>query len=105
MLSKKWNLDLKINLIIQCLVKKHTSFALSKISKAGTLKPMFGITHSIDAKLKMSIAKSKSPIGLYDIDNNLIKPFINQVELANYLSVNKSTISPSPRERAGEEYR
>ena len=72
--------------------KTHTSFALSKISKPGTSNPMFGKTHSIDTKLKMSIAKSKSPIGLYDINNNLIKPFINQVELANYLSVNKSTI-------------
>ena len=70
------------------------------ISKPGTLNPSpfgGGKTHSIDAKLKMSISKSKSPIGLYDIDNNLInliKPFINQVELANYLSVNKSTIFP-----------
>jgi group I intron endonuclease len=73
--------------------KSHTNFALSKISKPGKLNPMFGKTHSIESKLKMSIAKSKTPIGLYDINNNLIKLFINQVELANYLNINKSTIS------------
>ena len=52
-----------------------------------------GKHHSIESKLKMSIAKSKTPIGLYDINNNLIKLFINQVELANYLNINKSSIS------------
>ena len=30
----------------------------------------------------MSKAKSKSPLGLYDLKNNLLKTFINQVELA-----------------------
>ena len=75
------------------LGKTHSSFALSKISKPGNLNPMFGKNHSIETKLKMSSAKSKSPIGLYDIDNILIKSFINQVVAANYLSVNKSTIN------------
>lgn len=43
----------------------------------------------------MSAAKSKLSIGLYDLDNNLIKTFINQIELAKYLNLNnnKSTIS------------
>ena len=77
----------------QMLGKTHSSFALSKISKPGNLNPMFGKNHSIETKLKMSSAKSKSPIGLYDIDNILIKSFINQVVAANYLSVNKSTIN------------
>jgi group I intron endonuclease len=54
---------------------------------------MFGKNHSMETKLKMSSAKSKSPIGLYNMDNILIKSFINQVVAANYLSVNKSTIN------------
>ena len=45
---------------------------------------MFGKTHFIDTKLKMSLAKSKLTIGLYDIDNNLINTYINQVELAKF---------------------
>lgn len=75
--------------------KIHTSFALSEISKPGNLNPMFGKKnkkHSIESKLKMSLAKSKLSIGLYDLDNNLIKTFINQIELAKYFNLNKSTI-------------
>ena len=53
---------------------------------------MFGRTHSIETKLKMSLSRSKVPVGLYDTNNNLIKTFINQVELSNFLSLNKSTI-------------
>ena len=53
-------------------------------------------THSCavarETKLKMVLAKSKIPLGLYDINNNLIKTFINQVELANYLNIHKSTV-------------
>jgi len=71
--------------------KTHTSFALSKISKPGNLNPMFGKTHSIDTKLKMSLAKSKISIGLYDLNNNLIGIYVNQIELSNYLNLNKST--------------
>lgn len=72
--------------------KKHDSFAISKISKPGNLNPMFGKTHSIETKIKMSLSRSKVPVGLYDTNNNLIKTFINQVELSNFLNLNKSTI-------------
>ena len=60
--------------------KKHDSFAISKISKPEKLNPMFGKIHSIETKLKMSLSKSKVPVGLYDTNNNLIKTFTNQVE-------------------------
>ncbi len=40
----------------------------------------------------MSLSRSKVPVGLYDTINNLIKTFINQVELSNYLNLNKRTI-------------
>ncbi len=51
---------------------------------------MFGKVHSIETKLKMSLSKSKVPVGLYDINNNLIKTFSNQVELSNFLKLSKS---------------
>lgn len=72
--------------------KNHDSFALSKISKPGKLNPMFGKNHFTKTKLKMSISKSKVFVGLYDINNNLIKTFFNQVELSKFLKLNKSTI-------------
>lgn len=73
--------------------KKHDEFALAKISKPGVLNPMFGKKHTNVTKQKMSLVKSKINLGLYDLDNNLIKTFINQVELAKYLNLHKSTIS------------
>jgi hypothetical protein len=41
----------------------------------------------------MSLAKSKIPLVLYNTSNNLIKTFLNQVELVQYLNLNQSTIS------------
>ena len=69
--------------------QKHSAFALSKISKPGSLNPMFNKRHTIATRLKISNAKIKSPIGLYDMEDNLIKLFNNQVHQANYLNVNK----------------
>jgi group I intron endonuclease len=60
--------------------KKHSKFALSKISKPGVLNPMYGKKHSIDSKQKMSLSKSKISLGLFDNNNNLIKIFINQIK-------------------------
>ena len=54
---------------------------------------MFNKKHTIATKLKMSSTKSKTPIGLNDLDNKVIKVFNNQVELAKILNVHKSTIS------------
>ena len=73
--------------------KKHDKFALAKISKPGILNPMYGKKHTLETKQKMSLAKSKFYLGLFDIDNNLIKTFINQLELAKYLNLSKMTIS------------
>jgi group I intron endonuclease len=73
--------------------KKHDNFALAKISKPGVLNPMHGKKHTIETKQKISLAKSKINLGLFDIDNNLIKIFINQIELAKYLNLSKMTIS------------
>ena len=73
--------------------KKHDKFALAKISKPGVLNPMYGKNHTISTKQKMSLSKSKIPLGLFDINNNLIKTFKNQLELAKYFNLSKSTIS------------
>lgn len=74
--------------------KKHTQNALKLISKPGKLNPMFGKQHSDIAREKMSNRKNKHPngIGLYDINNNLISKFQNNVELAKHLNVSKVTI-------------
>jgi hypothetical protein len=54
---------------------------------------MFNRKHTIDSIKKIYIFKSKSPLGLYDINNILItKPF-NLVELAIFIKINKSLIS------------
>jgi len=72
--------------------KKHSIFALGKISKPGVKNLMFNKKHTIETKKKMSLAKSKTPLALYNKNNNLIKTFTNQVELAQYLNISKSTI-------------
>ena len=73
--------------------KKHSESVLSLISKPGKLNPMFGKTHNENTKKWMSIKKSIRPLGLYDDNNNLIKKYSNQVELAIKLNVHKTTIS------------
>ena len=72
--------------------KKHTDEAKRAISKPGKLNPMFNKKHKIDSKYKISDALSKTPLGLYDLNNNLIKSFKNQVELANEYGLFKGTI-------------
>ena len=73
--------------------RKHDKFALAKISKPGVLNPMYGKNHTMETKQKISQAKSKTPLGLFDINNNLLKTFNNQLELAKNLNLSKSTIS------------
>jgi hypothetical protein len=50
--------------------------------------PVFNRKHTIDSIKKMSISKSKNPLGLYDINNNLISKHINQVKLAKFINLN-----------------
>lgn len=60
--------------------QKHSADTLQAISKPGKLNPMYGKTHKIESKAQISKAKSNRPLGLYDLENNLIKTFNNQVE-------------------------
>jgi group I intron endonuclease len=74
--------------------KKHTEEALALISKPGMLNPMFGRKHSEKTKAILSERKNKYPlgVGIFDLENNLIKKFKNNVELALYLNVSKVTV-------------
>lgn len=53
---------------------------------------MFNKTYSLETKTKMSLSKSKTPLELYDINEKLIKSFLNQVELGKHLGLYKGTI-------------
>ena len=53
---------------------------------------MFGKTHNENTKNLMSIKKSIRPLGLYDVNNNLIEKYYNKVKLAIKFNVNKTTI-------------
>ena len=76
--------------------KKHSVSVLSLISKPRRrrkLNPMFGKTHNENIKNLISIKKSIRPLGLYDVNNNLIEKYSNQVKLAIKFNVHKTTIS------------
>lgn len=74
--------------------KTHTKEAISLISKPGELNPMFGKEHSESTKAIMSDKKNKYPlgVGIYDLEDNLISKFKNNVELAKYLNISKVTV-------------
>ena len=52
---------------------------------------MFGKKHSETSKVIMSDKKNKYSlgVGIYDLDNNLISKFKNNVELAKHLNISK----------------
>nr|NP_074961.1 orf261 [Podospora anserina] len=64
--------------------KKHTEQTLKLISKLGELNPMYGKLHSEETKKKISNSMSKHPygVGIYDLDDNLIAKFQNNIELS-----------------------
>jgi len=55
---------------------------------------MFGRKHSEVTKDNISSKLSKYPlgVGIYDLDNNLIAQFRNNVELAKYLDIYRVTV-------------
>lgn len=74
--------------------KKHSDNARKLISKPGELNAMYGKTHSIATKEIISNKLSKYPngIGIYDLEDNLIKKFKNNIELAKYLDISRVTV-------------
>lgn len=88
--------------------KTYTEEALGLISKPGELNPMFGKKHS-EATRRLCVKKNnKYPfppsfsrrwggsrsegVGIYDLEDNLILKFNNNVELAKYLAISKVTV-------------
>ena len=57
------------------------------------MNPMFGKQHSEETKKNISDRISKHPngVGIYDLNNNLIKNFKNNIELAKHLNISKVT--------------
>lgn len=55
---------------------------------------MFGKKHSDKTKELMAKKRNKylNGIGIFDLEDNLIKKFDNNVELANYLNISKVTV-------------
>lgn len=74
--------------------KKHSEDVLKLISKPGELNPMFGKKHSEETKKILAAKKNKylNGVGIFDLNDNLIKKFDNNVELAKYLGITKVTV-------------
>lgn len=56
---------------------------------------MYGKTHSLQSKDLMRIKRKKyvNGVGIYDLNNNLIKSFDYATDLANYLNISKYSVS------------
>ena len=74
--------------------KFHKKETLNLISKPGKLNPMFRKTHQSSSKKLISDKLNKHPngIGLYDLDDNLILRYKNNIELAKYFKISKVTV-------------
>jgi group I intron endonuclease len=74
--------------------KKHSNEALALISKPGKLNPMYGKIHSDLTKKIISdrLSKHINGVGIYDLNDNLISKFRNNVELAKHLKISKVTV-------------
>lgn len=55
---------------------------------------MYGKTQTMETKDLISQKMSKYPlgVGIYDLDNNLIKNFRNNTQLAEYLNISRVTV-------------
>ena len=75
--------------------KHHDDKAKNLISKPGPLNPMYGKTHCLQSKNLMWIKRKKhvNGVGMYDLNNNLIKSFDYATDLANYLNISKISVS------------
>jgi group I intron endonuclease len=75
--------------------KIRTAETITLISKYGILNPMYAKKHSEETKKKISKAMSKYPlgVGIFDLDNNLLFKFSNNVNLAKHLNISKVTVA------------
>ena len=72
----------------------HTKEALTLISKPGELNPTSASRRGEATKTLMSDKKNKYSlgVGIYDLEDNLISKFKNNVELAKHLNIFKVTV-------------
>lgn len=72
----------------------NTIEARNLISKPGELNPMFGKTHSSLSKQLRSdkLSRHLEGVGIYDLNDNLVIKFKNNVELAKHLNISKETV-------------
>lgn len=73
--------------------KTHSKEAIT-LSKPGVLNPMYGKTHNDETKEVMALKKNKykNGVGIFDLNNNLLHTFRNNVELAEFLGICKVTV-------------
>lgn len=62
------------------------------MAKSGKLNSMWGKQQTASTKLLISDKMSKFVVSLYDKDYTLIQSFKNNVELATFLGINKTTV-------------
>lgn len=76
------------------LGKHHDHDTKLLISKPGVLNPMYGKTHTDKTKQLMKLSKKKysNGVGIYDLNNNLVKSFDYATDMADYLKVSKVTV-------------
>jgi hypothetical protein len=63
----------------------------AKLGKLGSSSPMFGKTHTTEARSKISIGISK-PVTLYNNNNQYILTFKNSQQLSDFIGCHKITI-------------
>lgn len=75
--------------------KTHSDSIRKLINKPGQVNLMFHKQHSEASKKKISDKISKHPngVGIYDLNDNLISKFKNNIELAKYLNISKVTVA------------
>lgn len=75
--------------------KHHNEKTKLLISKPGIMNPMFGKTHTEQTKnlIRIKMKKYDNGVGIYDLNENLIKSFDYATDLAKYLNITKVTVS------------
>lgn len=74
--------------------KTHTADARNLLSKPGNKNPIWGRKHTKATQTLIRNNKYRYPfgVGISDLNCNLVKRFNQNVELANYLNVSKVTL-------------
>ena len=74
--------------------KHHDDETKLLISKPGALNPMYGKTHTEETKNLMRLKRKiyTNGVGIYDLNNNLLKSFDYATDLATNLGISKVTV-------------